>query len=138
MEARRLRSGRFAAVAAAVAVACASADARADEPAPSSSAVVESDRPVVVWPTLTPAGDDVAGMPLHKPAATEGSVYTRSQELDATLRDAVQDLGYTLGVADPGPTMGHARDLDLVERAKHSSARGREDDQGTWVVSARL
>src|SRR5262249_30761005 len=54
-------------------------------------------------------------------------------------RDAVQDLGYTLDVADPGPTLGHARDLDMLERAQHASTRSSSPtDAGTWVVSARL
>src|SRR5690606_16614266 len=51
----------------------------------------------------------------------------------------VQDLGYTLDVADPGPAAGHARDIDMLERAQHSSPHGSSPtDAGTWVVSARL
>src|SRR5687767_13719017 len=107
-------------------------------PPPPVTGGVAADKPIVVWPTLTPAGDDVGATAVHKPAPTEGPVYSRAQELDATLRDAVQDLGYTLDVADPGPTMGHARDLDLVERAKHSAGHAGANDPGTWVVSARL
>jgi hypothetical protein len=107
-------------------------------PPPPPTSTVTADKPIVVWPTLTPAGDDVGSIALHKPATTEGPVYARAQELDATLRDAVQDLGYTLDVADPGPTMGHARDLDLLDRAKHSSGHAGPQDPGTWVVSARL
>ncbi len=104
-----------------------------DEPEP------RTDRPIVVWPALTPAGDDVGGTAVHKPGPGEGNVFARAAELDATLRDAVQDLGYTLDVADPGPAMGHARDLDMLERAQHSSARSSgPSDAGTWVVSARL
>src|SRR3954470_22708606 len=108
---------------------------------PSSPASVPAiaDKPIVVWPTLTPAGDDVGGTAVHKPGPSEGSIYARALELDATLRDAVQDLGYTLDVADAGPAMGHARDLDMLERAQHSSARSSSPtDAGTWVVSARL
>lgn len=107
-------------------------------PPPPVSGGITADKPIVVWPTLTPAGDDVGATAVHKPAPTEGSVYARAQELDATLRDAVQDLGYTLDVADPGPTMGRARDLDLVDRAKHSAGHEGANDPGTWVVSARL
>ena len=34
---------------------------------------------------------------------------------------------------------GHARDLDMVERAQHSRRRAaREDDPGSWVISPRL
>ncbi len=98
----------------------------------------DAEKSIVVWPTLTPAGDDAGQAALHKPAPAEGSVTARAQELDATLRDAVQDLGFTLDVADQGPTMSRARDLDLVERAGKSSARGGPQDPGTWVVSARL
>jgi len=93
---------------------------------------------VVVWPTLTPAGDDVGTVALHRPAEAEIAVHPRAQELDATLRDAVQDLGYTLDVADQGPVMGRVRDLDMVERAGRSTAHGGPRDVGTWVVSARL
>ena len=96
------------------------------------------DKSIVVWPTLTPAGDDAGQIPLHKPAPVEGTVAARAQELDATLRDAVQDLGFTLDIADQGPTIARTRDLDLIERAGKSSARGGPQDPGTWVVSARL
>lgn len=97
------------------------------------------DKPIVVWPTLTPAGDDVGGTAVHKPGPGEGSIYARAMELDATLRDAVQDLGYALDVADAGPAMGHARDIDMLDRAQHSSTHSSSPtDTGTWVVSARL
>src|SRR5580700_5529865 len=84
--------------------------------------------PIVVWPTLTPAGDEPSTLPLHRPTTLEPTLSTRAQELDATLRDAVEDLGYTLDVADRGPTAGHMRDEDLIARAV----------KDTWVVSARL
>ncbi|HEX3345002.1 MAG TPA: hypothetical protein VHS09_10545, partial [Polyangiaceae bacterium] len=96
--------------------------------------------PVVVWPTLTPAGDAPSAVALHRPLATEKALFDRAQELDATLRDAVQDLGFTLFVADPGPAQGRTRDEDLVERAAGApagSARA-EGEGGTWVVSPRL
>src|SRR5580698_9218568 len=54
---------------------------------------------VVVWPTLTPAGDDAGGA-LHRPTAQEEPLTTRAHELDATLRDATQDLGFVLDLAD--------------------------------------
>lgn len=107
-------------------------------PPPSSSTAQVAAKPVVVWPTLTPAGDDTGTVSLHKPALSEGRVHARAQELDATLRDAVQDLGFTLDLADEGPSSGKTRDLDLLERAAHSSPHGGPEDQGTWVVSARL
>lgn len=107
-------------------------------PPPPSSTAPAAAKPVVVWPTLTPAGDDTGTVSLHKPAASEGRVHARAQELDATLRDAVQDLGFTLDLADEGPSSGKTRDLDLLDRAAHSSPHGGPEDQGTWVLSARL
>ena len=92
---------------------------------------------VVIWPTLTPAGDAPSPTPLHKPLDTEKPLATRAQELDATLRDAVQDLGFTLFIADPGPSPGHARDADLLERAAKAGAGG-ASNAGTWVVSPRI
>jgi hypothetical protein len=118
------------------------AHAEETEPPDEAQAVPQAqsaDKPVVVWPTLTPAGDDSGGTSLHVPGVAEGGVHARALELDATLRDAVQDLGFSLDIADPGPTMGRARDLDLVERAQHSSTHSSSpNDAGTWVVSARL
>ena len=93
--------------------------------------------PIVVWPTMTPAGDDASPFPLHRPK--EPQLAARAQELDATIRDAVQDLGFVLDVADPGPAAGHIRDLDIIERATHGGPIGaKTGKQGTWVVSARL
>jgi len=97
-----------------------------------------AEKSIVVWPTLTPAGDDAGQAALHKPSPADGTLAARSQELDVTLRDAVQDLGFTLDVADQGPTLARTRDLDLIERAGKSSSRGGPQDPGTWVVSARL
>jgi hypothetical protein len=103
--------------------------------------------PVVVWPTLTPAGDAPSEIALHRPTPTDGRIYERAQDLDATLRDAVQDLGFTLYVADPGPAAGHTRDEDLIERASRSAIAqrpGATDTSapaatgGVWVVSPRI
>jgi len=100
------------------------------------------DKPIVVWSTLTPVPDDATGNSIHKAAPSEGGIYERATELDATIRDAVQDLGFALDVADVGPANGRARDIDMVERAQRSSSRKStsavSDDNGTWVVSARL
>ncbi len=103
-----------------------------------SAALAKADGggPLVVWPTLTPAGDDASAVPLHKPNAADHALAERAQELDATLRDAAQDLGFTLDVADPGPRTGHTRDTDLLDRASKSAAGA--SGPGTWVVSARL
>ncbi len=103
-----------------------SGEARAAEPSGGS---------VVMWPTLSPAGDQASPTPLHKPQESEG-VYARAQELDATLRDAAQDLGFTLDITDTGPQTGKMRDNDLIDRAAHEGAAGTE--AGTWVVSPRL
>jgi hypothetical protein len=110
-------------------------------PAPAASAAGETQRPpVVVWPTLTPAGDAPGLAPLHRPAPTEKPLADLAQELDAALRDAVEDLGFTLYVADTGPAPGHARDEDLITRAAHAAASGARagDETGTWVVSPRI
>lgn len=130
----------FATALATCATGISSAQAAEDktEAAPTAPAPQPAERSIVVWPTLSPAGDDSTLSPLHKPGPSEGLLHARAQELDATLRDAVQDLGFTLDVADAGPSTGHARDLDLIERASHSGARVVLADLGTWVISARL
>ncbi len=145
---RRARPARvgiaLALGAAALVVANARNAAAADPVAPAESEVLPTPEPraaeksIVVWPTLTPAGDDAGQAALHKPSPSEGPLAARSQELDVTLRDAVQDLGFTLDVADQGPILARTRDLDLIERAGKSSSRGGPQDPGTWIVSARL
>ena len=101
-------------------------------------AAADGKPPVVIWPTLEPAGDGPTSAPLHKPQPTaDKNLFERAQELDATLRDAVQDLGFTLYVADAGPAPGRTRDEDLVTRAARSAA-GDELEGGTWVVSPRI
>jgi hypothetical protein len=98
----------------------------------------EAKGPVVIWATLTPAGDAPNAQALHKPQPTaDRDVFEHALELDATLRDAVQDLGFTVYVADAGPAPGHTRDEDLVERAAGSAAGGASEG-GTWVVSPRI
>ena len=93
---------------------------------------------VVVWPTLTPAGDGANAIALHRPSpTTEKALAERAQELDATLRDGVSDLGFTLFVADSGPSAGHTRDIDLIERASKAGAGG-ASNTGSGVVSPRI
>jgi hypothetical protein len=92
---------------------------------------------VVVWPTVTPAGDDASPVPIHRPSASEEPLATRAHELDATLRDATQDLGFVLDLADPGPLPGKTRDLDVIARAGRARP-GEPSGTGTWVVSGRL
>jgi hypothetical protein len=108
------------------------------EPAVTESAHAQERQPdVVVWPTLTPAGDDPSGAPLHRPYSTDAQLTARAQELDATLRDAAQDLGLTLDLGDPGPSPGRTRDGDLISRAEKTRA-GSPAGAGAWVVSGRL
>jgi hypothetical protein len=127
----RRRAGRLASRAIASAALAASLTAARD-------GLAETKPPVVIWPTLTPAGDAPGGGPLHKPQpAPEHDAFARAMELDATLRDAVQDLGFDLYVADAGPAAGHTRDQDLVERAAGSASNG-SPEGGTWVVSPRI
>ncbi|HEX7603984.1 MAG TPA: hypothetical protein VF316_20345, partial [Polyangiaceae bacterium] len=85
--------------------------------------------PVVVWPTLTPAGD-AAGAPPHKPTDADPSLLLRAQELDATLRDAVQDLGLSLTLGAAG---GYVREQDLVR-----AAQGSETEAPRWILSPRI
>ncbi len=119
-------------------------EARGAEPEPrppAASQAPDKERPpVVVWPTLTPAGDAPSATTLHKPTPADKGLFERAQELDATLRDAVQDLGFTLYVADTGPAPGHTRDEDLIERAANAASGGARSptEAGTWVVSPRI
>jgi hypothetical protein len=102
------------------------------------ASLAETKPTVVIWPTLTPAGDSPGAVPLHKPQpVTDKDAFARAMELDATLRDAVQDLGFDLYVADAGPAPGHTRDQDLIERAAGSAASGAPEG-GTWVISPRI
>lgn len=125
-------------VAALVAVACARDANAAEAPSATGSADEKPNRPpVVIWPTLTPAGDAPGTSPLHKPQPiSDRDVYERALELDVTLRDAVQDLGFMLYVAEAGPRPGRTRDEDLIARAGDAAVGGSEG--GTWVVSPRI
>ena len=106
--------------------------------APTPTPTVVDRPPVVFWPTMTPVGDSPNEAPLHRPQpSADKDIYERAQELDATLRDAVQDLGFTLYVADPGPAPGRMRDEDLLDRAARSAVGGRAE-RGTWVISPRI
>jgi hypothetical protein len=99
------------------------------------SARAETKGSVVLWPTLTPAGDAVGSTALHRPTPSERGPFERAQELDATLRDAVQDLGFTLDVTDTGPAPNRMRDEDLLLRAQSDTG---SPDGGAWVVSPRI
>ncbi|HEX7663271.1 MAG TPA: hypothetical protein VF407_02105, partial [Polyangiaceae bacterium] len=95
--------------------------------------------PVVIWPTMTPAGDHASPMPIHRPLQTEAT-FDRAQELDATLKDGAEDLGFALHVSDAGPVPGHVRDQDMIDRAAQGDTVGdtTEATTGTWVVSPRV
>lgn len=90
---------------------------------------------IVVLPTVTIGADGT----VHAPLPTEGRLHEKAQELDATLRDGVQDLGFTMGVGDgdgpPGPPK--VSELEILERASLPEGTSPET-RGTWVVSARL
>lgn len=110
----------------------ASADEVTNEPAPPPAV----DKPIVVWPTQIPDADESkdegsGGRRRTTSFDRDHGLAERAAELDATIRDAVQDLGFSLDVADPGPAQSRARDIDMVERAQ----RG---ESGTFVVNARL
>lgn len=94
-----------------------------------------ADGPVVIWPTMTPSGDHASAVPVHRPAQNE-AVFDRAQELDATLRDGAQDLGYALRVSDAGPPAKDIHDEDMIERAAQGDAA--DSSAGTWVVSPRV
>ncbi len=139
---------RLAVLVAVVLLAIVTMPAAALAQGPTQAARTAGDRPpVVVWPTLTPAGDAPSEVALHRPTPTDGRIYERAQDLDATLRDAVQDLGFTLYVADPGPAAGHTRDEDLIERASRSAIAQQPGaaetgaaapSGGVWVLSPRI
>jgi hypothetical protein len=132
---RRTAIGSFCA---ALALFATSARADSEPPAHDDSTHPPQHQPdVVVWPTMTPAGDEPTGAPLHRPGATEPQLAQRAQELDATLRDAAQDLGLTLDLGDPGPSPGRTRDSDMIARASKTRA-GSLPGSGAWVVSGRL
>lgn len=84
--------------------------------------------PVLLLPTLTPAGD-AAGAAPHKPAESDTTVSLRAQDLDATLRDGAQDLGLTVPLGEVSVPAG-LRDADLVARANGPELR--------WVISPRI
>lgn len=90
--------------------------------APSTSAAV------LLLPTLMPAGD-APGAALHRPAASDATVWLRAQELDATLRDGAQDLGLMVPLGEV-PAPDTPRDADLVLLASAPEPR--------WVISPRI
>ena len=92
-------------------------------------------RSVVVWPTLTPAGDEPSPV-IAAPAEGHGAAggARRAQELDATPARPVQDLGFTSGRGRRGAVRrGTCATRILVLRASDTHSAG-----GAWVVSARL
>jgi hypothetical protein len=86
---------------------------------------------VLLLPTLTPIGDDAAGKAVHAPRPDDGEVRARAEELDATLREAVEDSGFSLVIPDADELARGVRDASLLARA----AQG---ERGRWVLSPRL
>jgi hypothetical protein len=80
---------------------------------------------VVLLRTVTPAGDGS----VHVPTSAEPVLEERALELDATLRDGIQDLGMHLPLGEAQLAQS-ARDIDLVERA------AKEPEH--WIVSPRI
>lgn len=87
--------------------------------------------PVLLLPTLTPAGDDAAAKAVHAPTQEEGELRARADELDATLREAVEDSGFALAIPDADELARGVRDAALVARAN-------QGERGRWVLSPRL
>ncbi len=107
---------------------------QAAEPPRSSAADPERARRiegVLLLPTLTPGGDDPAGKALHAPRADEGELRARADELDATLREAIEDSGFELAIPDADELARGLRDAALVARAT-------EGERARWVLSPRV
>jgi hypothetical protein len=104
----------------------------------STSALASAEEPVRVvriLPTVTPAGDGASKEPLHRPVeAASKALFVRAQELDLTLRSAVQDLGLSLEVAGSAQDANAMRDIDLLLRAKAQKGLS----EGAFVVSPRI
>ena len=103
-----------------------------------STSVVHADGPepprretVLLLPTLTPGGDEVSGKPLHAPTLVDGEVRARADELDATLREAIEDSGFALAIPDADELARGLRDRSLLDRAT-------QGEHGRWVLSPRL
>ncbi len=116
------RAPHFAAVLA-LALAGTSSRALGAEPAARDS--------VLLLPTLTPVGDAATGKPVHAPTPEDGEVRARADELDATLREAVEDSGFSLVIPDADELARGVRDASLVARAS-------QGEHGRWVLSPRL
>lgn len=91
---------------------------------------------VVLWPTLTPAGDGATSTVPHVATSAEPEVRALSQELDATLRDAAGDLGLALALGGEAPPSGPLRDAELLSRAERASSSS--EALPTWLVSPRI
>lgn len=96
------------------------------------AAVREGLTRIVVLRTVTLGADGTA----HVPTPAEGRLHEKAQELDATLRDGVTDLGFTMGLGDEDAAP-KVSELEILERANLPEGTSPET-RGTWVVSARL
>lgn len=122
-----LKGARALGVALALAAPAAFAEA---PPADAGAAEAQAAAPVVLLPTVTPAGDGLVPRPLRRPGPADAPLADRAQELDQILGEGVQDFGLTLDLSDRTGGMPAApRDADLVARAAKGPA---------WVISPRV
>jgi hypothetical protein len=117
------------AVAFVLAVLLGSSAAFADEVAAPPTSAPDAKEAIEIWPTLTPAGD-APGVAMHRPTDADGLIALRAQELDATLRDAAQDLGFEIPLGQAAVSPKGTRDTDILA---HSGAGA-----GKWIVSPRI
>ncbi len=101
-------------------------DGGVSEAGPAAAAEKGKDA-IEIWPTLTPAGD-APGVPTHRPTDAEAALQLRAQELDTTLRDAAQDLGFEIPLGEAAIAPAATRDTDILTRAS----------RGKWIVSPRI
>lgn len=97
----------------------------------SAAHAAEAPRTAHVLPSLSPLGDQ--GAEPRRPLPTTKDLYLRAQELDTTLRGAIDDLGLTREVAG-SINVDHVRDLDLLNAAKPT----KQFPDGRWIISPRL
>lgn len=81
----------------------------------------------IVGPVLTPVGG-TEKEPVKKIGPND-PLAARAREIEAALKEALQDLGLALDVAAQLPGDG-IRELDLVQRASQG--------KGAWIISPRL
>ena len=97
---------------------------------PPQSEPAESTTSVVVLPTLTPTGDQLAEGKVRRPTSKDGALWLRARELDNLLRETIQDLGLV---------------VDLTGSHRESNADGSERDllvrsktARSWYLAPRI